>query len=211
MPTISRELAGDHRGRVSEYLRELQLSGFVARDYAWSLKSGTDSKLSLFRLRDNYFRFYLRYIQKNRGKIDRGDYALRSLTSLPDWLGIMGLQFENLVANNRHQLYHVLRIRPEDIVNGNPFHQRQTLQQPACQIDYLIQTRFDTLYVCEVKLSRNQVGAHVIPEVQAKISALRRPRGMSCRAVLIHVNGVSEEVTDSGFFSDIIDMSQLLA
>lgn len=211
MSDISKQLTGDHRGRVGEYLHELQLSGFVARDYAWNLKSGDDSKRSTFRLRDNYFRFYLKYIEKNLGRIDRGDYTLKSLTSLPDWFGIMGLQFQNLVANNRRQLYQALRIRPGDLVNGNPFFQSKTARHGACQIDYLIQTRFDTLYVCEVKLSRNEVGSRVIDEVREKISALARPRGMSCRPVLIHVNGVSEELTDSGYFSDIIDMGQLLS
>jgi uncharacterized protein len=36
------------------------------------------------------------------------------------------------------------------------------------------------------------------------------PRHMSYRAVLIHVNGVREDVVDSGFFAQIIDFSDLL-
>jgi hypothetical protein len=33
---------------------------------------------------------------------------------------------------------------------------------------------------------------------------------MSCRPVLIHVNGVNEEVIDSDYFAHIIDMGGLL-
>jgi hypothetical protein len=35
--------------------------------------------------------------------------------------------------------------------------------------------------VCEIKFSRNEIGSAVIPEIRAKIEALHRPRGMSCR------------------------------
>ena len=152
----------------------------------------------------------MKYIKKNLGKIDRDGYALKSLTSLPEWPGIMGLQFENLVLNNRRQLHRLLRLSPEEIVNENPFYQHKTARQPGCQIDYLIQTKFDTLYVCEIKFSRNEITSTIIPEIRAKIGALSRPRGMSCRPVLIHVNGVSEEVTDSDYFAHIVDMGGLL-
>ena len=33
---------------------------------------------------------------------------------------------------------------------------------------------------------------------------------MSCRPVLIHINGMNEEVIDSGYFAHIIDMGGLL-
>jgi AAA+ ATPase superfamily predicted ATPase len=210
MPAIKSLLTGDQHGRVSEYLRELELAGFVARDHTWNLKNGTDARLSRFRLKDNYLRFYLKYVRKNLGKIDRNGYAFKSLTSLPEWPTIMGLQFENLVANNRSQLHRLLRLNPEEIVNENPFYQHKTARQPGCQIDYLIQTKFDTLYVCEIKFSRNEIGSAIIPEIRAKIGALSRPRGMSCRPVLIHVNGVNEEVIDSDYFAHIVDMGELL-
>lgn len=38
----------------------------------------------------------------------------------------------------------------------------------------------------------------------------RYPKGFSCRPVLIHVNGVSQDVIESDFFSNIIDFSQAL-
>jgi len=208
---ISTLLARSYRGRVTEYLEELQLSGFVARDYTWSLKSGKPLKLSRFRLKDNYMRFYLKYIQQDLEKINQGGFVFTSLTSLPEWLGIMGLQFGNLVLNSRHQLHRLMRLSPDEIVSDNPFFQHKTDRQAGCQIDYLIHTKFDCLYVCEIKLSRNEIGADIIPEVKAKIAALSRPKSMSSRPVLIHVNGVSEEVSESGYFAHIIDASRLLS
>jgi hypothetical protein len=50
----------------------------------------------------------------------------------------------------------------------------------------------------------------VINEVDAKIKALKYPKGFSCRPVLIHANGVQDAVMESGFFSEIIDFSLFL-
>jgi hypothetical protein len=130
--------------------------------------------------------------------------------SLPEWNTIMGLQFENLVLNNRQLLYHALGIRSEDVISENPFYQKRTIKQPGCQIDYMIETRFQTLYICEIKFSRSVIGPEVINEVQAKIDHMIRPKGFSCRPVLIHVNGVSDDITESNYFASIVDVGSFL-
>lgn len=199
-----------HRGRIYEYLEELSLAGFVTRDYTWDLKTSQDSKSSHFRLSDNYIRFYLKYIAKNIDKIKRGVYERKSLVSLHEWDTIMGLQFENLVINNRFAIQKKLDILPEDVLNANPYFQNKTSKQAGCQIDYMIQTKHNCLYVCEIKYSRHPVGIDVVEEVRKKITALRLPRGVSCRAVLIHVNGVTKNLIEEDYFSNIIDFSQML-
>lgn len=198
-----------HHGRVAEYLQELESAGFISKDHAWNLKTGNDSSLRKYRLSDNYLRFYTRYIEPNSSKIQRNTFALKSVSSLLQWASIMALQFENLVLNNRHRLHAILEVKPEDIVCENPFFQRQTASHLGCQIDYLIQTRFNTLYVCEIKFSKNPVGTPIIDEVQQKIDRLKRPKGFSCRPVLIHVNGITEDLCDANYFAAIIDFSQL--
>jgi hypothetical protein len=197
-------------GRVLEYLEELELSGFVKRDYTWHLKSGEDAKLSKYRLSDNYLRFYLKYIDKYKTKIERDSFNFKSLAALPGWETIIALQFENLVLNNRPYLWQVLGIKSEDIISENPFFQHKTVRQPGCQIDYMIQTRFGSLYVCEIKFSKHPIGYKIIDEIQEKIKKLKRPKGLSCRPILIHVNGVHDSVAESGYFSDIIDFGQAL-
>ncbi len=205
---ISKELQIELTGLLSEYLEELSLAGFIKRDYTWHIKTGHDAKLSKYRLSDNYLRFYLRYIAKYRTKIDRGNFEVKTVTSLPEWHSIMGLQFENLVLNNRVLIRQALGIYPENIISDNPFFQNPTLKQPGCQIDYMIQTKFDTLYICEIKFSRHPIGCEVIKEVQQKIDRLKRPKGFSCRPILIHVNDVSEEVRERDYFTAIVDMAE---
>jgi len=207
---ICHQLDVSKSGYLTEQLDNLLESGFISRDYTWHLKSGIESRLSHYRLSDNYLRFYLKYIEKNRGKIETGHFEGRSLSSLPGWDTIMSLQFENLVLNNRRKIWEILHIHSEDILSDNPFFQRTTLRTAGCQIDYLIHTRFNTLYVCEIKFSKKEIGANIINEMRQKIERLKYPKGFSCRPVLIHVNGVTDSVLESGFFVNIIDFSQLL-
>lgn len=197
-------------GHLSNHLEDLIKSGFITRDYTWQINSGQTSRLSHYRLSDNYLRFYLKYIDKNREKIEAGHFDNRSLSALPGYDAIMGLQFENLVLNNRPSLWEELSLYRDEIISDNPFFQRKTTTTSGCQIDYLIHTKFNTLYLCEIKFSKNPIGASVIAEVQEKISRLKHPKGFSIIPVLIHVNGVEESVINSGIFRNIIDFGKFL-
>lgn len=197
-------------GRLSEYLWELEEAGFVSRDYTWSIRTGADSKLSQYRLQDNYLRFYLKYIKPNLAKIRRGIFNFKNLSLLSSWNAIMGLQFENLVLSNRQSIHGLLGIEPDTIVNSNPFFQRKNKRYAGCQIDYMIQTRFNSLYICEMKFSSQPVDLSVIKQVEEKIARLHYPKGFSCRPVLIHVNGVTDEVLEADYFSHIIDLGELM-
>jgi uncharacterized protein len=191
-------------GRVAEYLYELELAGFVARDFSWKLKTGEDAKASQFRLKDNYLRFYLKYIEKNKSKLQRSDYIFKGFSNLSGWYSVLGLQFENLILSNRQLVFNCLNINEKELIADNPYYQKGTKVKKGCQIDYMIQTKFGSLYVCEIKFSIRPIGLDIIGEIEAKISALSVPKGISIRPVLICVNGVTKELGDSGYFSNII-------
>lgn len=197
-------------GDISEYLNDLICAGFVARDYTWSVKSGKLAKFSKFRLQDNYSRFYLKYILPRKAKIEKEDYMDVALSDLSGWNSIMGLQFENLILNNRHLIKQSLKINPSDIIYDNPFFQHRTTKQLGCQIDYLIQTKLNTLFVCEIKFSKNTLGLNVVDEIKEKIKRLKVPKGFSCFPVLIHASHVSDALEDSSYFSNIIDFAELV-
>ncbi len=198
-------------GIMSEYLNDLVVSGFISRDHTWNPKTGISAPLLFkYRLKDNYLRFYLKYIEHKLPEIERNIYQLKSLSSLPGWASIMGLQFENLVLNNRPFIHRCLKLSADDIIVENPFFQHQKSRQSACQIDYMIQTRTNVLYVCEIKFSRDVLRKDIIDEMKNKLSRLYVPNGMSCCPVLIHVNGVNDSIIDSGYFTEIIDFSDAL-
>jgi hypothetical protein len=207
MSEIAGKLDRSKGGDLSESLGELTEAGFIARDFTWSLKNRKKSTISRYRLSDNYLRFYLKYIQPHYEQIEAG--KIRKLP--PGWHSIMGFQFENLVVSNGDILQQLLGIPTDEVTFAAPFLQSAQVRRKGCQIDYLIQTRFNCLYLCEVKFSQGKIGMEVIHEVEDKMRALQLPIGFSVRPILIHVNGVDEKVVDSGFFARIVDFSEFFS
>lgn len=196
-------------GHLTNYLDELTISGFLSRDFTWHLNSKRMSKLSRYRLSDNYLRFYIKYILPNAPRIEKDRFENHSIASLPGWSSSMGLQIENLVLNNMRQINQLIGIFPDEIINEGPFFQRKTARNPGCQIDYLVQTKYGVLYLCEVKCSFKGIRANVINEVKEKISRLSLPKNCSVKPVLIYVGDVYEEVSDSQYFAKIINLATL--
>lgn len=202
---VYRALHSAKTGKISDYAEDLVQTGLIARDHTWNLRTGGESKLSRLRLSDNYMRFYLKFIEPNRRRIER-----RTLSRLPNIDSILGLQFENLVLKNRHCVFQCLGIDPNDVVYDNPYFQRKTQRQRGCQIDYLIQTRNGTLYLCEIKFSKNPTPAAVIAEMTEKVKRVSIPRNMSYRPVLIHAGTLSPVLEDSDYFTAKIDFGEFL-
>ena len=139
-----------------------------------------------------------------------GNFAERSLSSLPGWGSILSLQIENLVLSNRARIKQLLGILPDEILIDNPYLQRATTAKQGCQIDYLIQTKPSTLYVCEIKYTRSIIRKYVIEEVEEKIRRLKIPRHTSIRPVLVHLGDIHDEVLDADYFTHIINLETLL-
>jgi len=205
---ICEKLDLEKSGFISRCLDNLALAGFVQEDCTWNLFTKSKSRLKKFRLKDNYLRFYLRYIEPNKDRIIKDIFKSKSFMHMPGWESIMGLQFENLVINNLKSICKILRIDLLEITNAGPFFQRATQRQKGCQIDLMIQTRHNTLYICEIKFSASEIKSSVIEEVEKKIINLSIPKRFSIRPVLVHVNGVSQSVKESEMFNDIIDFSE---
>ncbi|PCJ23557.1 MAG: ATPase [Rickettsiales bacterium] len=206
---IAKAIGTQKSGHLSEYLSDLVKSGFIKRDYVWRIKDNKESKLSYYRLSDNYLRFYLKYIEPNKSKIENGHFDNKALSTLPAFDSIMGLQFENLVLANRQLVLQKLNISPEDVVNDHPYFQRPQQRVEGCQIDYLIQLKQNILYACEVKFSRKEAGMSVIQDMKQKLDKFILPKGFAIIPVLININGVSDSVRDSDYFR-LIDFSDML-
>jgi hypothetical protein len=201
---IYRKLDVKKAGYISECIEDLIEAGFLARHHTWNVKTGRISKRSLIRVIDNYTRFYFRCIKPNRAAVERGAARLPAGSD-----GILGLQFENLILKNRPSIWAKLRISPDDIIFDNPYWQTATQRTRGCQIDYMIQCRSNTVYVCEIKFSKNALQRAVIPEVDRKIRSIAKPRNYTFRPVLIHVNGVDDTVLEERYFDTVIDFGEL--
>ena len=103
-----------------------------------------------YRLKDNYARFYLRYIEPKKEIVDAGAYRFVSLDALDGWDTIMGLQFENLVLNHYPALVDPLRIGNSLIESAAPYSRmRKGDGVDGLQIDLLLQTKHNN-YVVEI-------------------------------------------------------------
>lgn len=197
-------------GTLSNYLNELIESGYIQKTTSWSFKTSKPTKIVCYRLTDNYLRFYYKYIQPKLDLIKNGQYKQIEVNKLTHLNSLLGFQFETLVMNNAHMLHQKLNITPEEIVAADPYYQTATKQRQGCQIDYLIQTKLNTLFVCEIKFSKNPLGTPVIEEMKTKLKRLSYPKNFVCVPILIHVNGVTDDLLDEDYFYQLIDFAELL-
>jgi AAA+ ATPase superfamily predicted ATPase len=203
------DLKVEKNGSISNYLDDLVLSGFLSRDYKYSTK-GVKSKLSVYRIKDNYVRFYLKFIEPRLDKISKNLMSEVSVESLPQWNQLMGYQFETLVLNNLSLVLKELKIPQMEITSCSPHFQKKTEKtKGACQIDLLITTRFGNIYVCEIKF-KQKINIDIIDEVKKKIAVLKRPSSTSIRPVLIYAGELDESVIDADYFSDIVNVQDWL-
>jgi len=192
----------------AKYMRDLELSGFVARDHNYSTE-GKQKGFSKYRIKDNYLRFYLKYIAPNKNKIEKGLFKFSSLDTLIAWDTICGYQFKNLVLGELPKLISQLGIVNVGVLSAAPYFQTETSRSKACQIDLLISCKNNTHLVCEIKFKR-KIGMEVVAEVKQKIERFKVPRNSTKRPILIYAGALSQEVIDADYFDSIIDVQQFL-
>ncbi|MBN1675614.1 MAG: ATPase [Kiritimatiellae bacterium] len=205
---IGERIGWARSGTLSRYLDDLMQSGFLAREHGYSPRTTRQLKATRFRLKDNYLRFYLKFVEPMRERIASGLLVRTPLDSFLNWDTIIGLQFENLVLNNLPALLDRMGIAAASVLAASPYWQRPTRQHGGCQIDLLIQTRY-ARYPCEIRF-RKLIDRSVIDEMQRKLSNLTLPAMASVRPVLIYEGELSGSVRDEDFFDHVIAFSRLL-
>ena len=211
---ISIALGKTRNGHLSESLEELELAGFIERDQSLNPETGEPSKIDRYRIRDNYTRFYLRFIEPYSSMIRSGAFKFASLDALPGWDSIKGLQFENLVVNNVQPIITALGLERSLVLSAAPYRKVPSRRDSGadqihgCQIDLLVQLK-QAMYVVEIK-RREFIDASVVEEVKEKVSRLPNPRSLSVRPVLVYDGRLSPAVNEDGYFLATFKASELL-
>ena len=205
---IASVLGIEKGGRLSDALKRLEESGFVACDASRDPETGEEIRERSYRIKDNYSRFYLKYVEPSKDAIDGGAFDFGSLDRLDGWSGIMGLQFENLVVNNFRRLLPNLHLSGALITSAAPY-RKIGRKGEGCQIDLLLQAkRF--VYIVEVKRQR-EIGREVMDEVEEKRKRLRLPEGVTARTALVYDGHLAPSVEAEGYFDSIIEARSLFA
>lgn len=199
----------DNNGTYSNYLSDLESSGFVTRDYIYSVKTAKQSKASYYRLKDNYLRFYLKYIEPRKDQLRKNIYNTNDVEQFLSFDSIMGLQFENLVMSNLNAVIEKIGIGRNSILSASPYFQKKTLRLEALQIDLLIQTK-NSLYICEMKFTK-KVHASVIDELLLKSKRLKSPKHFSHRYILIYTGELENKSLQEEFFDRLIYFPDMLS
>ena len=205
---VAETLALENNGHLSAYLEELETAGFVAKDTGLNPCTGVRSNTVRYRISDNYTRFYLKFIEPNRELIRKGSFTFVSLTQLPGWDAMLGLQFECLVYNNLREIVRRIGLDQTLILSAAPYVQNPTTRSAGCQIDLLIQTR-RMFYVVEVK-RRESIGEWVVAEVEDRLSKLKVLRTVSVVPVLVYDGNLSKRVLADGYFGHTISAREML-
>ena len=206
---ISSALGKERSGHMTSYMRDLVLAGFVAKDRSFDPKSGRIARTEKYRLRDNCSRFFLRYVEPHRDRIEKGLMRDLTLAQLPGWDTLLGLQFENLVLSNIGALTELLRIGRTPILSASPYVQKPTARRSGCQVDLLIATRH-SLFVVEVK-RRRKITLEIVGEVKEKVRRIPTGAGRSVRTALVYQGELAHGLEEEGYFDFIIPCKSLMS
>ncbi len=132
--SLQKEIGYCPSGTLTLDLKALEICGFISKHPDWSLKTGKPGKLTLYRLCDNYLRFYTHYIYPNLRKIEQGSFLNAPLSSLTGLEPMLDFQLENLLLKNRSLIYQSLGISSQDVVIDNPYFQKTTNNSPYAKI-----------------------------------------------------------------------------
>ena len=228
---LAAALRMERGGKLSSALVELEEAGLVEPDDGKNPATGESARERRYRLKDNYARFYLRYVEPVKNEIDAGAYSFASLAALDGWETVMGLAFENLVVNNWPQLLKPLHLDAAQVVSAAPWRRAGSRAKAASkkgrkgprkaagrgarkedrkgvQVDLLLQTR-RSLCIVEVKRQR-EIGREAIDEVAEKVRRVPRRDGMSVRTALVYEGNLAPVVEADGYFDAVVPFRQLL-
>ena len=206
---IAESLHIDRNGNINKALVQLEEAGLIAMDEGKNPETGENLREKRYRLKDNYCRFYLKYIEPEKSVIDKGQFQLGTLEQLDGWEGVKGLAFENLVVSNFAALRPHLGIGKSTITSVAPYRRAGSRDgtREGVQVDMLLQTKH-TMYLIEVKRQRH-IGREVIGEVEEKVRKLPCRKGVSVRTALVYEGELAPIVEADGYFDAVIPFGLL--
>jgi hypothetical protein len=197
-------------GNITLALRQLEDAGLVAREAGRNPESGRPVKNRRYRIRDNYARFYLKFVEPVKEVIDDGSFAFVSMEQFDGWETVMGLQFETLIVNNYPELLPSLHLGRALIVSAAPFHRNAGAKsgRKGLQVDLLLQTR-QSVCIVEIKRQR-RIGKEVVAEVEEKCRRLSRPSGVSLKTALVYDGELAPSLEADAYFDALVPARRLL-
>ena len=131
-------------GTLTRVLSELELSGFIDR----SIPFGKKRNDALYRLMDEYSRFYLQWLEGKR----TGGQRFTDLATTPAFKAWSGFAFENVALRHQHELRKAMGISGVATV-ANTYLARANEKGEGVQVELLLDRNDRTISLIESKFS----------------------------------------------------------
>jgi len=186
-------------GGVKSYLENLENALFISSYTPFN--RGLKSKLKLYKLTDEYLRFYFKFILPNQKIIktstNKDLFTLLTKKNLDIWLGFA---FENFCLKNAMAIAEKLGFADKVLTYGPFFKQGDN----RFQCDLIFNRSDDTITLCELKYYSTPVTTKVISEVEKKCQQLPVPKGFTLEKALITEFPPDQSVIDAEYFHHIL-------
>jgi hypothetical protein len=148
-------------GHFSKAIDELIASGFVS-NYP---SVGRRKKMTLFRLSDEYSRFYLKYIAPNK---NQGKHFWKTMSAQQSYISWAGFNFETICLKHVDQIKKALGIEGIHSVNSSWFAQ-------GAQVDLVISRNDKWINLCEMKFYDEEftIDASELSSLKNKLSTFK--------------------------------------
>jgi len=148
-------------GHFSKAIEELIASGFVSRYPS----VGRKKKRTLFRLSDEYSRFYLKYIEPNK---NQGKHFWKTMSQQQSYISWAGFNFETICLKHVDQIKKALGIEGIHSVNSSWITQ-------GAQIDLVISRNDNWINLCEIKFYDKEytIGSNELKAFKNKINLFK--------------------------------------
>ncbi len=149
-------------GAFTRALDELVASGFAAQYSAFDKKT----KKTLFRLSDEYSKFYLKYIEPNK---HQGMHFWKTMFQKQSYISWAGFNFESICLKHVDQIKKALKIQGIHSVNSS-------WKTNGAQVDLLIKRADNWINLCEMKFysSPFTIGKKELSDLRNKVNLFKQ-------------------------------------
>jgi len=186
-------------GAFTRALEELIASGFISKYPAYDKKV----QKTLYRLSDEYSKFYLKFIAPNK---NQGENFWKTLFQQQTYISWAGFNFETICLKHVQQIKKALKI--EGIHSTN-----SSWSAKGVQVDLVIKRADNWINLCEIKFHSNPytIGKNELTELRNKVSKFKDETETKDVVVITMITtyGVVEnenfhEIIENSFEMDIL-------
>ncbi|NDF60094.1 MAG: ATP-binding protein [Crocinitomicaceae bacterium] len=186
-------------GTFTKALEELIASGFVSKYQAFDKKN----RRMLFRLSDEYSKFYLKFIEPNK---NQGENFWKTMFQQQSYISWAGFNFETICLKHVSQIKKALKIEGIHSTNSN-------WSSEEAQVDLVIKRADNWINLCEMKFYNTpfKIGKNELKDLKNKVSKFKEETGTKDAVVLTFITtyGVIEDENFHEIVENSFDMNIL--